>query len=127
MRFLLDQGLPRSTIRHLAVAGVLADHVGELGVATASDADVLETARQQNAVVVSLDADFHHLLAVSQATFPSVVRIRSQGLRGEQLAAILLNVIAVASAELEAGSVVSVSRDKIRVRRLPIGKSSTRT
>ncbi len=52
---------------------------------------------------------------------PSVVRIRMQGLKGEPLAAILQRVLTVASTELEAGAVVSVTTDRIRVRRLPIG------
>jgi predicted nuclease of predicted toxin-antitoxin system len=38
MRLLLDQGLPRSTVRHLDAAGVESAHVGEKGLATASDA-----------------------------------------------------------------------------------------
>lgn len=122
MKLLLDQGLPRSAVRHLAGMGVAAEHVGDLGMARAADANVLDVARERQAVVVTFDADFHALLAASRATGPSVVRIRIEGLNGERLAALLVQVLSVAIAEIEAGAVVSVSAHRIRVRLLPIGR-----
>jgi len=121
MKLLLDQGLPRSTIKHLADAGIVAEHVGDLGMASATDEVILEAARQRSAVVVTLDADFHQLLAISRSTTPSVVRIRIEGLKGDQVANILARVINAASADLDAGAVVSVTETRIRVRSLPIG------
>jgi predicted nuclease of predicted toxin-antitoxin system len=64
MRLLLDQGLPRSTVHHLDAAGVESAHVGEKGLATASDAKIIDFARQGGWIVVTLDADFHTLLAL---------------------------------------------------------------
>lgn len=122
MRLLLDQGLPRSAVRHLAGMGIAAEHVGDLGMAKASDASILEAARDRQAAVVTLDADFHAQLAASRASWPSVVRIRIEGLNGEQLASLLGRVLSVASAEIEAGAVVSVTAQRIRVRLLPIGR-----
>ncbi len=122
MKLLLDQGLPRSTAKHLAKAGIVAEHVGDLGMATASDNVILDAARQRQATVVTLDADFHQTLAATRATSPSVVRMRIEGLKGDQLAAILVKVIGTASTELAAGAVVSVSPARIRVRSLPIGR-----
>jgi predicted nuclease of predicted toxin-antitoxin system len=58
MRLLLDQGLPRSTVHHLDAAGVESAHVGEKGLATASDAKIIDFARQGGWIVVTLDADF---------------------------------------------------------------------
>lgn len=120
MRFILDQGLPRSTVQHLAASGVTAEHVGDLGMATATDEAILDLAKQQQAAVVTLDADFHRLLAISRATTPSVVRLRIQGLKGDKLASMLAQVIATAAAELAAGAVVSVNETRIRIRSLPI-------
>ena len=64
MRLLLDQGLPRSAADLLRKASHDAVHVGEVGAATAEDADLLQMAREQGRVVVTLDADFHALLAL---------------------------------------------------------------
>jgi predicted nuclease of predicted toxin-antitoxin system len=122
MKLLLDQGLPRSTVRHLAGMGIAAEHVGDLGMATAADANILDVARERQATVITLDADFHALLATSHAASPSVVRIRIEGLKGEQLASLLKQVLNVAGVEIEAGAVVSVTAHRIRVRLLPIGR-----
>jgi predicted nuclease of predicted toxin-antitoxin system len=59
MRLLLDQGLPRSAVLHLKNAGIEAAHVGDRGLATASDSKILDFGRHENRVVVTLDADFH--------------------------------------------------------------------
>jgi predicted nuclease of predicted toxin-antitoxin system len=120
MKLLLDQGLPRSAVRHLAEMDIVAEHVGDLGMAKATDDDILECARRRQAVVVTLDSDFHASLAISGDVSPSVVRLRIEGLKGEPLAVILQNVLTVSGAELEAGAVVSVTTDRIRLRRLPI-------
>jgi predicted nuclease of predicted toxin-antitoxin system len=122
MKLLLDQGLPRSTVTHLAAAGIEAEHVGDLGMAAATDQAILDYARKQQAVVVTLDADFHHLLASSRATSPSVIRLRIEGLKGEHVSAILLHAVIAAGAELAAGAVLSVSEHRVRVRSLPIGR-----
>jgi predicted nuclease of predicted toxin-antitoxin system len=121
MKFLLDQGLPRSTVHHLARAGIASEHVGDLGMSAATDEQILNAARQRVSVVATLDADFHRLLAISRATSPSVVRIRVEGLKGDDVAALLARVVRVASAKLAAGAVVSVTTTRIRVRTLPIG------
>jgi predicted nuclease of predicted toxin-antitoxin system len=121
MKLLLDQGLPRSTVKYLADVGLTAEHIGDLGMARAADDVILDAARQRDAVVVTLDGDFHQKLAAARATSPSVVRIRIEGLKGDQLARILIQVISTAAAELAAGAVVSVTPGRIRVRALPIG------
>jgi predicted nuclease of predicted toxin-antitoxin system len=122
MRFLLDQGLPRSTVKHLADAGVTAEHVADIGVSSATDTAILEAARNSGSIVVTLDADFHQLLAASGATTLSVVRIRIEGLKGDRLAKILLQVLARAGQELATAAAISVTRSRIRVRMLPIAR-----
>ena len=119
-RFLLDQGLPRSSVAGLAREGTTAEHVGDLGMARATDAEVLEAAQGRRAVVVTLDADFHSLLAAAHASTPSVIRLRMDGLRGEDVVAILLELMATTAEELEAGAAVSVTRTRVRIRLLPL-------
>jgi predicted nuclease of predicted toxin-antitoxin system len=73
-----------------------------------------------NALVVTLDADFHAHLALSAATKPSVIRIRIQGLKAEAFVEVLTRVMEQCASDLNAGAVVSVQERRIRVRRLPI-------
>jgi predicted nuclease of predicted toxin-antitoxin system len=122
MKLLLDQGVPRSTVKALAARGLVAEHVADLHMATATDDAILEAARERQWIIVTLDSDFHQLLAISRAASPSVVRIRIEGLKGEAVAAILHQVVVAASSELSAGAVVSVTPSRIRVRLLPVGR-----
>jgi predicted nuclease of predicted toxin-antitoxin system len=119
MKLLLDQGLPRSTIVHLRIAGIDAFHAGDHGLATANDSRILDFGRQEGMAVVTLDADFHKLLAMSGERGPSV-SIRIEGLRGEVLATLLVNVLKVCQDELRTGAVVSVTKKQVRIRKLPI-------
>lgn len=59
MKLLLDQGLPRTTAALLRAQGIDAVHVGEIGLAAAADALILEQGRRDGRVVVTLDADFY--------------------------------------------------------------------
>lgn len=124
MKLLLDQGLPRSTVLHLYNAGVEATHVGDRGLATASDAKILNVARHERAVVVTLDADFHTLLALSGAKEPSVIRIRIEGLRAEAIASLLVVVLRICANDLAQGAAVSVTESAVRIRNLPLLRAS---
>ena len=55
MTLLLDQGLSRSTVHHLRQAGIESAHAGDIGLATASDARIIDYARERGWVVVIAD------------------------------------------------------------------------
>jgi predicted nuclease of predicted toxin-antitoxin system len=55
-------------------------HVSEIGMSRADDVDILQRARAEARICVTLDADFHSLLAISSERGPSVIRIRKEGL-----------------------------------------------
>ena len=84
--------MPRSAAALLTAAGIDTVHVGDLGLSTAEDAAILQAGLEADRTVVTLDADFHALLAMSGAIAPSVIRIRIEGLRGEALTELLLAV-----------------------------------
>lgn len=121
-RVLLDQGLPRSAAGLLRALGWDVQHVSERGMSQATDATIIDLARLEARVVVTLDADFHALLAVSGASTPSVMRIRMEGLKAEQLVSLMQRVFALAGNDLETGAMVTVQDENIRIKRLPIVK-----
>jgi predicted nuclease of predicted toxin-antitoxin system len=120
MKLLLDQGLPRTAAKLLSETGVETIHVGDVGYASADDADIIEFARQGGFVIVTLDADFHALLALSGAIAPSVTRIRMEGLRSEALTSLLRTILQLWGKELESGAVVTAQEERLRIRRLPL-------
>ena len=78
----------------------------------ASEAKNIEFAHQGGWIVVTLDADFRVLLAFSGATGPSVVRIRIEGQRAEELAALLVSVLKVCKDDLVQGAMISSRRKR---------------
>jgi len=120
MKLLLDQGTPRSMADILRQAGFDAVHTGEIGMAEAADVEILQRAIAEQCVVVTLDADFHAQLALTQASQPSVIRVRIEGLRAREFAVLLQSVISQCQRDLESGAVVSVQEHQIRIRRLPV-------
>lgn len=123
IRLLLDQGLPRSTARLLADADWDVLHVGDIGMARSSDRDILDYARREQRVCVTLDADFHSQLAVGGATGPSTIRIRLEGLNGTALAALLKRVWPLIADALDHGAMATITAHRVRIHRLPIGRS----
>ena len=120
MKLLLDQGLPRSAASLLTAAGIDTVHVGDLGLSAAEDAVILQSGHEEGRTVVTLDADFHAILAMSGAIDPSVIRIRIEGLRAHNLVELLLTVIAQCTTDLERGAAVTVQSGRIRIRLLPL-------
>lgn len=118
---LLDQGLPRSAGVILSQRGWDAVHVGNIGMAAATDVEILGYAKQEARVVVTLDADFHALLAVKAASAPSVVRIRIERLKGLALADLLEKIWSMAQDDLSRGAMVTVTERSLRIKHLPVG------
>jgi hypothetical protein len=69
----------------------------------------------QNAIVVTLDAHFHPILAVSGVSGPSVIRLRLQGLGATEVAEVVQNVLAGYEAARKRGSLVTVKAHKDNV------------
>src|SRR4051794_14221701 len=103
VRLLLDQGLPRDAASLLRKAEQQCVHVGELGMSMASDLEILTHARDQGSTVVTLDADFHTILAVTEAVRPSVIRIRLQGLNAAAVVRVISDVLGKYAAEIVQG------------------------
>jgi predicted nuclease of predicted toxin-antitoxin system len=94
--------------------------VGEIGDSTANDIAILQRGRDEGRIVVTLDADFHALLALSRAILPSVIRIRIEGLHGQKAAELIKAVLKDCAEDLEEGAMVTVQPGRIRIRRLPL-------
>ena len=122
MKFLVDNNLSPLLAEHLATAGHDAVHVRDYGLQSASDPDVLARARAEGRVLISADTDFGALLAHEKADRPSVLLIRRLvGRRAAEQASIILANLEPVQDDLDAGAIVVLTEDWIRIRRLPIG------
>ena len=62
------------------------------------------------------------MLAVSGATGPSVLRIRMEGQKADQVVTAIERVLALASDELDQGAMITLADGKVRIKLLPISK-----
>lgn len=120
MRWLLDQGLPCTAAVLLRERGEEAVHVGEISMSHSKDIEILEHADKEGQIVVTLDSDFHALLAISKGSRPSVIRIREEGLRGPAVSELILRLRDQFAAQLSNGCVLTVTLSQARLRLLPI-------
>ena len=123
IRILLDQGIPRSSVVILRANGFDVEHVADIDMSTADDAAIIDHARREHRGIVTLDADFHALLAIRGASSPSVLRIRKEGLRGPELAQFVQEIFKRIGAEWVRGALVTATDTAIRLRRLPVVRS----
>jgi predicted nuclease of predicted toxin-antitoxin system len=122
MRLLLDNNLSHRLIGLLSSDGFDVIHVRDLGLAAASDAEILHTAADANRVIISADSDFGALLAARQLSRPSYVLLRRiNGRRAEDIASLLAANLPALRGDLDGGAIVVVADHDIRIRRLPIG------
>ena len=120
MKLFLDQGVPQRAATLLREGGRDAVHASEVELSSAADAVILDWCRNNGAVVVTLDADFHTQVALSRATSPSIVRLRLQGLKGPATARLILEIVDAHQEALAAGALVTVQPGRLRLHRLPI-------
>jgi hypothetical protein len=70
--------------------------------------------------VVTLDADFSALLALSGASCPSVIHLRREGLDHLAAASLIERIAAAFGDDIRAGCIASVSVRGVRIHCLPI-------
>ena len=120
MKLLLDQGLPADAALMFRSLGFACVHVSERGMHKATDEAIAYLAASEGFVVITLDADFHALVAVRGLCFPSIIRLRREGCRAEDVVSILQPVLFRYEAQLRMGCLISVKDRQTRIRRLPI-------
>ncbi|MBS1855812.1 MAG: DUF5615 family PIN-like protein [Acidobacteria bacterium] len=120
MKFPLDQGLAPHAAAILRGTGHDAVHVAEIGMDRAEDAEIMEAAKRDLRVCITLDHDFHAHLALTGGGRLSVVLLRVQGLDAKGQADLITTVCRQCESALSEGAAVSADETGIRIRRLPL-------
>lgn len=120
MRVLIDMNLSPSWIESFTAADIEATHWSSVGSASAPDQVIFNHARQFGYVIFTHDLDFGSLLALTQATSPSVIQVRTQDVLPKALSHRLIGVIRKYETALDQGSLIVVDETRERVRILPL-------
>ena len=124
MNFLVDNALSPKIANGLLKNGYDAKHVRDIGMAASKDPEILDRAALEDRILISADTDFGGLLAFREATKPSFILFRQSDKRPSSQLNYLLTHLPRLEKDLTSGCVVVIEDQRIRVRSLPISKSS---
>lgn len=120
MNILLDMNLPPTWVEFLAAHGVDAVHWSTVGDPRAPDSALMAWALANDHVVFTHDLDFGVLLALSGASGPSVLQVRTLDVTPEAIGDAVIQVLTLHGGELDRGAIVTFDQASQRVRLLPI-------
>jgi predicted nuclease of predicted toxin-antitoxin system len=120
VRYLIDMPLSPTLANWLNGEGHDAVHVAALGMHRATDTEIIARAVDERRTVITADLDYPRLLALARAEGPSLILFRGGDWSEAELTARMRAILNSFSETEIAGSVLVVSRDRLRRRRLPI-------
>jgi predicted nuclease of predicted toxin-antitoxin system len=120
VKVLVDMNLSPSWVPVLASHGFSAIHWSAVGDGRAPDRVILGWAHDNGYVVFTNDLDFGAILAVSRATAPSVVQVRTQDVTPEHLTALIVRALRQHEGILQQGALVTIDETRLRSRILPL-------
>jgi predicted nuclease of predicted toxin-antitoxin system len=100
--------------------GFEAVHWSSIGALNADDTEIMQWARDNQAIVFTHDLDFGILLALTRAGNPSVIQARTQDVSPRHLGSRVASVLHAHRAVIESGALITIDEAKSRVRILPI-------
>ncbi len=120
MKLLVDMNLSPKWAGFLVSAGFDAIHWSTVGVATASDSEIMRHARNLGYVVLTSDLDFGTILAVTHGEKPSVVQLRSDFLTHEIIGKPVIDALRQFANDLAEGALMTIEPERTRLRILPL-------
>ena len=116
----IDNCLPLSWVDYLCQRGHVARHWRELGPSNAPDDVIMRWASQNVAVVLTQDLDFTKLLFQSRALLPSVIQLRLDDVRPNNIGEDVILILDQHKDSLQRGALITVKGHKSRLRLLPL-------
>ena len=100
--------------------GWSAVHWSDIGDPRSPDEEIMDWAAQHDYVVFTHDLDFGTMVALSGATGPSILQIRSQDVLPQRMAELVAAALRQHETDLASGALVVIDESRARVRLLPI-------
>ncbi|HVR29433.1 MAG TPA: DUF5615 family PIN-like protein [Thermoanaerobaculia bacterium] len=120
MKLVIDMNLSPRWVEALAAGGFEATHWSVVGDPRAPDVEIFAWARANDSVVMAHDLDFGRLLALSGASGPSVVQIRTHRVLPSDIGHLVIAALKEHHESLARGAIVVIAADASRVRLLPL-------
>ena len=120
MQLIVDMNLTPRWVEFLIEAGIRATHWSAIGRGNATDYSIMAYSREHGFAVLTHDLDFGTILAVTNASKPSVVQLRATDVNPEAIGTKVVSTLLAMREELEAGVLLTVDTDRSRIRLLPI-------
>jgi len=122
MKILIEMNLTPDWTAVLEAEDIEAVHWSSVGKPTAPDEEIMKYARENGYAVFTHDLDFGAMLALTQATSPSVLQVRAQDILPKSIGNIVITILHKYKDELEQGALIVFDKAKERVRLLPLEK-----
>jgi len=117
---LIDMNLSIKWVDFFDQSGIQSVHWSTIGDVEAKDTVLFDWAIANQFAIFTNDLDFGMLLAMTRASSPSVIQIRSPEVLPRQIGKLVLSAIVQHSEEIVAGSLLVIEKSKLRVRILPL-------
>ena len=119
VRILIDMNLSIEWVDELVKNGWSAVHWSTVGDPRAEDTVLIDWARANGHVIFTHDLDFGTALALTHATGPSIIQVRTHNILPEHVGNLIIAALRRYEGELAAGALLVVDEAKARVRLLP--------
>ncbi len=122
MSFLVDMPVSPDVARWLNEKGYDAVHASQISLSKAKDKEIIEVAKKQNRIIITVDLDFPQILALSGARSPGIILFRGGNYSESEMLSLIARVVEKFSESELADSISVVDKTKIRRIKLPIEK-----
>ncbi len=119
MKLLIDMNLSPEWVSVFERHGWQTLHWSTIGDSRAENSVIMEWARTNGYTVFTHDLDFGTLLALTRATGPSVIQVRTQDTLPEHLENLLVSILRQYEDELDRGVLITLDEARARIRILP--------
>lgn len=120
MKFLLDVNMSRLWVEVLRSNGHEVVRWQDIGDPSEDDSTIMTWARERDHIVLTCDLDFGDILAVTNASKPSVIQFRLGRLKPNALIGKLEIALRTYQTKLVEGALITLDPGSSRVQRLPM-------
>lgn len=100
--------------------GHQADHASAIGLHTASDFEIIVRAKSEGCTIITADLDYPRIISTARSDSPSLILFRGGDWSDASIRNRLSEVLSVLTEGEIQNSIITIDRDRVRRRRLPI-------